>query len=295
MIICDNINVQDDRLMNGLLPMVSIMSRIEASEDNKVIIDFSNTKFISPVFILSLMIYVIKAQKDIQYINLNDYMKAFHLNNGIISDNLRNSEFLAIMEKYAKNTYIPIINFPAQKNSDDKEEILTVAENLIIRQLNIKSNVASGLKYMIGETIDNITEHSETDRGFICAQAYKNKGYLDICIADGGVTLLGSYKRLPDNEISNDLEAIKAANRGISSKNLPDAENRGYGIYTSKKMLVEGLGGQYMIMSGGALYMKSQTIDKFFTLPSGLRWNGTIVALRIPYLETDFKYTDYIE
>ena len=295
MIICDNINVQDDRLMNGLLPMVSIMSRIEASEDNKVIIDFSNTKFISPVFILSLMIYVIKAQKDIQYINLNDYMKAFHLNNGIISDNLRNSEFLAIMEKYAKNTYIPIINFPAQKNSDDKEEILTVAENLIIRQLNIKSNVANGLKYMIGETIDNITEHSETDRGFICAQAYKNKGYLDICIADGGVTLLGSYKRLPDNEISNDLEAIKAANRGISSKNLPDAENRGYGIYTSKKMLVEGLGGQYMIMSGGALYMKSQTIDKFFTLPSGLRWNGTIVALRIPYLETDFKYTDYIE
>lgn len=98
------------------------------------------------------------------------------------------------MEGYAQKTYISIINFPAHKSSDDKEEILTVAENLIIRQLNIKSNIASGLKYMIGETIDNITEHSETDRGFICAQAYKNKGYLDICIADGGVTLLGSYK-----------------------------------------------------------------------------------------------------
>lgn len=199
------------------------------------------------------------------------------------------------MEGYAQKTYIPIINFPAHKSSDDKEEILTVAENLIIRQLNIKSNVASGLKYMIGETIDNITEHSETDRGFICAQAYKNKGYLDICIADGGVTLLGSYKKLPGNEISNDLEAIKAANRGISSKNLPYAENRGYGIYTSKKMLVEGLGGQYMIMSGGALYMKSQKVDKFFTLPSGLRWNGTIVALRIPYIDKDFNYINYIE
>lgn len=76
MIIHDNINVQDDRLMNGLLPMISIMSRIEASEDENITIDFSNTKFISPVFILSLMIYVMKTQKDIHYINLDDYMKA---------------------------------------------------------------------------------------------------------------------------------------------------------------------------------------------------------------------------
>lgn len=60
-------------------------------------------------------------------------------------------------------------------------------------------------------------------------------------------------------------------------------------------MLVEGLGGQYMIMSGGALYMKSQKVDKFFTLPSGLRWNGTIVALRIPYIDKDFNYINYIE
>lgn len=76
MIINDHINVQDDRLMNGLSPMINIMSKIKSSEDEKFIIDFSNTKFISPVFILSLMIYVMKTQKDIHYINLDDYMKA---------------------------------------------------------------------------------------------------------------------------------------------------------------------------------------------------------------------------
>ena len=32
------------------------------------------------------------------------------------------------------------------------------------------------------------------------------------------------------------LDQVQAANRGISSKNLPDAENRGYGIYTSNRM-----------------------------------------------------------
>ncbi len=295
MIINDNINVQDDRLMNGLIPMVRIMSKIEKSGDDSVVIDFSKTDFISPVFVLSLLVYAKKSGKEIIFENLNEYMKAIHMDGGIKPDELRNSEFLAIMEGYSKRTYIPVINFPANKNNDEKEGILSAVEELIIRQLNIPNNVAYGIKYMLGETIDNITEHSETDRGFLFCQAYKNKGYLDICIADSGVTLLGSYQKLEDKFIENDLEAIKAANRQISSKNLPDAENRGYGIYTSKKMLIKGLSGQYMIMSGSAIYMKSKTIDQFFTLPEGLRWDGTIVALRIPYQASQFDYIKYIE
>jgi anti-sigma regulatory factor (Ser/Thr protein kinase) len=168
-------------------------------------------------------------------------------------------------------------------------------ENMLIRQLNIQSNVANGLKYMVDETLDNITEHSESDRGYIFAQAYPRKGYLDICIADRGVTLLGSYMSLLDNEIATDLEAIKAANRGLSSKNLPDAENRGFGIKTSKQMLIEGLGGQYLMMSGSCLYIKSSKYDSFYTMPNGIRWNGTIVALRIPYNSPTFNYINYIE
>ena len=228
--------------------------------------------------------------------NANDYLEIIGLPAwGIHPDEMRGTEFLAMMEGYARKTYIPIVNFPAQSNSDEKEAISTVVENIIIRQSHIPSNVAIGLKYMVDETIDNITEHSESDRGFIFAQAYPQKGYLDLCIADSGITLLGSYCRLQDNEIMTDLEAIKAANRGISSKNLPDAENRGYGIYTSKRMLVEGLSGQYMMLSGGNFYLKRPGFDSFYSLPDGLRWDGTIIALRIPYNVSQFNYVDYIE
>lgn len=45
MIINDNINVQDDRLLNGLIPMVRIMSKIEKSGDDKAVVDFSKTDF----------------------------------------------------------------------------------------------------------------------------------------------------------------------------------------------------------------------------------------------------------
>ena len=60
-------------------------------------------------------------------------------------------------------------------------------------------------------------------------------------------------------------------------------------------MLINGLGGQYMIMSGDAVYMKSRDVDGFFTLPRDLRWNGTVVALRIPYQVPKFNYINYIE
>ena len=60
---------------------------------------------------------------------------------------------------------------------------------------------------------------------------------------------------------------MQAANRGISTKNLPEAENRGFGIVTSKRMLVNGLGGYFLMLSGSALHIKNQTIDNFFELP----------------------------
>ena len=41
--------------------------------------------------------------------------------------------------------------------------------------------------------------------------------------------------------------------------------------------------------------LKSFNLDTFYSMPHGLRWNGTIVALRIPYHSASFNYIDYIE
>lgn len=43
----------------------------------------------------------------------------------------------------------------------------------------------------------------------------------------------------------NDAEALRLANEGKSTKNLPNAENRGYGISSSKEMLSDGLHGSF--------------------------------------------------
>ena len=296
MILREHINVKDDRLIDGLTPVVYMMSQIEGAEEQEVTVDFSDTRFISPVFALSLIVYLSRCGKQVSFRNVPDYIELIGLcKGGIKPDQMRHTEFLAQLEKYASKTYIPIIDFAAGRNSDAKEAVSSIVENMIIHQLSIQSNVANGFKYMIDETLDNITEHSDSDRGYIFAQAYPTKGFLDVCIADRGVSLLGSYEKLPDNEILSDMEAIKAANRGLSSKNLPDAENRGFGIRTSKQMLIQGLGGQYLMISGSSLYIKTRNLDSFYSMPNGLRWNGTIVALRIPYHSTTFNYINYIE
>ena len=54
---------------------------------------------------------------------------------------------------------------------------------------------------MIEECVDNITQHSKSERGYIFAQAYPHKQYLDICVADNGITLLGSYHENNDFDI----------------------------------------------------------------------------------------------
>jgi anti-sigma regulatory factor (Ser/Thr protein kinase) len=296
MIIQKNINIQDDKLLNGLMPVLEIINQIEESKDREVTIDFQFTKFVSPLFVLPLMVYLHGSRKQISCVNISSYLSTAHFPGGIIPDDMRSSEFLARMEVYARKNFVPIVNFPASaRNDDDKNAILSTVESIIERQLGLTSNIVTGLKYMIGESIDNITEHSESERGYIFAQAYPQKRYLDVCIADTGITLLGSYRKQKDNEIESDLEAIQAANRGISTKNLPNAENRGYGIITSKKMLVEGLGGHYVMLSGKAIHLKSRELDKFLLLPEQIRWEGTIIAFRIPYNNNTFNYVNYLE
>ena len=50
MIIKEYININDERLLDGLNPVVRIMSKVESIQEETVVIDFSSAQFISPVF-----------------------------------------------------------------------------------------------------------------------------------------------------------------------------------------------------------------------------------------------------
>lgn len=66
MVVDEYMNVSDDRLMNGLIPVVRIMQRAGEVEEESLEIDFSHTKFISPVFALSLIVFLSRCDKHIR-------------------------------------------------------------------------------------------------------------------------------------------------------------------------------------------------------------------------------------
>ncbi len=286
-----------DKFLLGLEEVLNVIDSINQSNDDEDVIIFQNNIFVTPLFILPLLVYVNGCIKRIRYQYSNNYLNTIQFGiGGLKPDELESGIFHDLMDKCSFKTYIPIINFPTDlKFTRERNEILSTVESLLSHQVHAQSNITAGLKYLIGENIDNIIEHSDSERGYIFSQAYPSKKYLDICIADNGISLLGSYCKMKENMYIDHLSAMKAANSGISTKNLPDAENRGYGIKTSKKMLVDGLSGYFVMLSGNALFLKSKSINQFSALPDIATWQGTIVAMRIPYINEGFNYIDFVE
>jgi hypothetical protein len=108
----------------------------------------------------------------------------------------------------------------------------------------------------------------------------------------------GSYikaNKYLDRIEDNEAKALKLATVGYSTKNLPSAENRGYGISTTKQMLVEGLKGEFFMLSGSAFHRHIYTENTYIQLPDTFRWDGTIILMRIPVdAPQDFDYNKYI-
>ena len=268
MVIRPIINVRSDKLSHGFTEAVKLCREL-SSDKTGVILDLAEVHFVSPSFLLPVIVYMHQLGFPINMINIGTYLSTVSFSDGGIdaASFARSSAFKSYMESYSSKSYIPIIKFPTDLDGSDKRNtILQCIDNILSRQVPFANNVILALKYVIGEVVDNIIEHACSEFGYIMAQSYPNQGYTDICIADTGHTIIGSY-----------------------------AENRGYGFRTSINMLTKGLGGEYLLASGNSAYARNRRIDQYLTLPYGLRFEGTIVAFRIPHTENEFNYINYVE
>ena len=66
--------------------------------------------------------------------------------------------------------------------------------------------------------------------------------------------------------------------------------------FACRRMLSKGLGGTYFLLSGQAFHLMSEEETSYIGLPDYIKWDGTIVALRIPYKEERmFNFYEYLE
>ena len=220
-------------------------------------------------------------------------LAVIHNTPDVVADQMPLSSFNVLLSEYHGKSFIPVVRFPAlSKDTDVKNSITSAVEDFIVYESGIENNVAQALRYIIDEIIDNITEHADTPTGVISASWDKDS--IIVCIADAGKTIYGSYLDGNFDQIYSDQVALQAAVSGVSTKNLPGAENRGYGISTSADMIVRGMNSTLMMLSGRGFLFRDISRNDFTELPDVIFLPGTLVCFTMPIKKSLFSLYNHI-
>ncbi|TAF74031.1 MAG: hypothetical protein EAZ53_10570 [Bacteroidetes bacterium] len=284
----------EDKLGKQFLFLEKQVKLIEEAQQ-EVSIDFSTLNFIPPFVSVFLSAYL-SEKKNITIIenSNNPYHKSVYFPHSLeLSYDLN---WKKTLNSYSSKTYLPLIKFKNKKTEFEdkfKDEIIAQCNSIFGLITKIPANYLSGLKYMISEIIDNI-EHSKSENSWISYQYYPSKKYIDICIADAGCGLLASYKNYNGNrdfsKIKTDSDAIEAVILGNTTK-VGQEKERGFGIYTSRQMIIDGLKGTFLMLSGNSLLRNNDIVE------TNVFFKGTLVHLRIPTekFETNFNLYSFVE
>lgn len=288
---------RDERIGSAFNHLFEVMQKTDNSSNENLYWDLSDTSFFHPFFLAPLVIYKHKCNKNVSCIGkpfrIVGYLDTIHFDMPLsIDDNGRLEE---ILEPYTRKTYLPVCQFDLNRSNIDG--LQSILQRIIRRQSGADFRIVTPLSYLLGELIDNMNEHSCGEHGYIFSQYLKKEECIDLVLADDGITIFGSYIRSNkylDEIGDSEVKALAFANEGRSTKNLPNAENRGYGISSSKDMLVDGLKGSFFMLSGGAFHRHDSNGSVYVKLPDTINWSGTIILMRIPvHVPDDFDYSKY--
>jgi hypothetical protein len=286
---------RDGRIGSAFNSLFSVIHQTNKIDNNEIEWDFCNQKFFHPFFLAPLAIYKNNSEKNIvcknksQYIS--DYFKAIYFDSIYDSSNLSSKEML---EKYLTKTYIPISRFTM--NSTNLDNVQKILQDVMEHQSKIADNMRQPISYFLSELVGNIGEHSDSKYGYFFSQKVKSNLY--IVIADVGKTIFRSYLdtgKYLDIIHNDEAKAMQIANEGFSTKDRPEAESRGYGLSTSRK-IITSLKGAFFMLSGKAFYRDDEKGRQFVNLPEEFRWKGTIILLRIPLVAPkEFNIYNFVE
>ncbi|MDD5430905.1 MAG: hypothetical protein PHP03_01645 [Candidatus Pacebacteria bacterium] len=275
----------NDSLASQLISLYETFKDKDLKKDEDIKFDLSKLNWVCPFTILPIASYIITTKSKIT-INDNSKIKSY-LDTIIFPDGTGSiSELRRQVQKYKNYTPISIL---MRENLVGRKNLENIFIDMIFKIAD-KANAKSVIGYPITELVSNIFEHSKKDKGFVFGQLYEKKELLDICIVDRGRGLATAYLQEKGLKLS-DEEAIGEVMKGNSTK--PD-KDRGYGVWTSKKVVCEALGGEFVILSGSTALIATKEKEKLISLPN-FYWQGVIVAYRIPIPKAPIDISLYVE
>jgi len=290
---------------HSIAKLLKVVSEIVSSGEKDIELDFTQAKMLNPFFLggLACCIHYYQSlgktfrlnHKD-NY-NINSYLETIHFPNCYTPVKGSEAVFFKQLENYTGKTYIPVVAFPTGSDtyhSSIRERVLNALSALLKNQLNFKERERQPLSYFLDELTHNVNDHSGSAQGYVFAQFYPASNYLDLTICDSGKGIYQSYTGNQRFTPKDEIEAIRFAVSGKSTKDRPEA--KGFGISTSRSMLVNGLRGRFFIWSGNTAYIETVERVSILDIPDNCYFQGTFVALRIPTIvPSGFNFYDYVE
>jgi hypothetical protein len=270
-----------DSLISQLESFYKTFKEIDNLE--KVSFDLTELDWINPLLISTISAYIYHSKSEILVPNdskIYPYLNKISFPDGVSS--------VAKIVHFNKS-YTPVSKLDSNVDSLERNKIFDCFLDLIYKIIGEVAGAKTAMFYPLTELTNNIFEHSKSKIGFLFGQSFDHKKCLDICIVDKGRGIKRSYKEEKGLNYS-DEEALTESLKGHSTKNA----ERGFGIYTSGKLICHGLGGEYMIISGNAVYIQTKEKEILTTL-KGFNWEGVIVMYKIPFPKGKIDITPYIE
>lgn len=277
--------------LRSIREFLNNMKLIDHSE--KYTIDFSDFRYCPPLLSVFFACYLENNPSlNIENLQNSGYFNAIRFPFGIEPKDIDNwSEYL---DSFKSKSYLPLIHFSTLKDGIteiERNNLLSHLNDLIRKISGLPVNYYSAISYLISELTDNIVDHSKSSKGWLSFQYYRRERFLDLAIADTGIGLLNSYKEYKGEKdfssINTHIEALDNVIKGNSTK----SEERGYGVHTSREMIIDGLGGTFVMISGDAIIVNYNLFD-FKCI-----FEGTLIFLRIPCgsYNNSFSINKYIE
>lgn len=265
-------------------------------------IDLSGSKYLSPVLLCGIAALLRgHSEAGIPSVagtkcrdeRLREYLTTIQFPFGL-EGSLQSAECRRALDATANKPFVPLVRFPADLRPNmEREELLQAIENELARKSHMDGPVVQVMKYILSEITGNINYHAGKGTGYVVAQHNVNNRYLDIAIADTGRGLRGSYIASGKHSPASDLAALELALDGRSAK---AESHRGFGIRTSRRMAVTGLGGWFLIWSGSALLIDNASGAHLVELVDGSSLPGCFFAIRIPTVAPSaFNIYDFYE
>jgi hypothetical protein len=258
--------------------IIDNLEKIKLKEKEILSIDFSDIEWILPCSALLLSNKVIELCRKID-------LNIIPPNSEKVNDYLNKIGF-PLGCRLEGETFLPINHFNNKDNIN--ENISKISKHL---EQNIDKSFGFTINYLLAELSDNIEQHSKFTQASIMTQYYPEKKYIDIGIFDNGISIPALFES-KGIEFSDDCDAIKKASEGQSTK---EERGRGFGLQTSKKLVLEGLNGEMHIFSRkGAIILNPKNKQEDANLMKrGLK--GTLIYMRFSAPKKDLKIIEYVE